>query len=171
MVCQRKLGLLIVLPCFNYTCRCFLVRSIQRNCHNSKLVYQQLGPVMKSSLWPCTKFCIIFLTNKTYNQYQYHFGFRVHLDLCRRYGVHCRLQSTCVGSFTCPGIDTQVQGTTALGLIWQTLLNNFCCSCPGRGLEPTHCAYSGLQVKCLIHSTIGPGHWVTSLSWCMLWNV
>ena len=59
-----------------------------------------------------------------------------------------RLQSICVGSFIWPGIHTQVQGTTALGLIRQTMLYYFC-TCPG----PTHCTYSGL-----IHSTIGPGH-------------
>jgi hypothetical protein len=33
------------------------------------------------------------------------------LDFCQRYGVHYRLLSTCVGSFACPDIDTQVQGT------------------------------------------------------------
>ena len=45
------------------------------------------------------------------------------MDFRRRYGVHYRLQSTCVGSFTCPGIDTQVQGTTAFSPIRRTLLN------------------------------------------------
>jgi hypothetical protein len=40
------------------------------------------------------------------------------LDFYRRYGVHYRLLSTCVGSFACPaGIDTQVQGTT----VWSPL--------------------------------------------------
>jgi hypothetical protein len=37
------------------------------------------------------------------------------------YGVHYRLLSPCVGSFTCPGIDAQVQRTTVFILIWQTL--------------------------------------------------
>jgi hypothetical protein len=35
----------------------------------------------------------------------------VTLGYCQRYGVHYRLLSTCVGSFICPGIDTQVQGS------------------------------------------------------------
>jgi hypothetical protein len=43
------------------------------------------------------------------------------LGFCRRSGVHYRLLSTCVGSFTCPGIDAQVQGTTVFSLIQQTL--------------------------------------------------
>jgi hypothetical protein len=36
-------------------------------------------------------------------------------------GVHYRLLSTCVGSFTCPGIGARVQGTTVFSLIRQTL--------------------------------------------------
>jgi len=56
------------------------------------------------------------------------------MDFRRRYGVHYRLQSTCVGSFTCPGIDTQVQGTTAFSPIRRTLLIVFVQStCPGSG--------------------------------------
>jgi hypothetical protein len=43
------------------------------------------------------------------------------LGFCQRYGVHYRLLSTCVGSFTCPGIGAQVQGTTVFSLIRQTL--------------------------------------------------
>jgi hypothetical protein len=42
----------------------------------------------------------------------------------------------CVGSFTCPGIDAQVQGTTVFSLIRHTLFvlttySSFC-MCPGR---------------------------------------
>ena len=58
------------------------------------------------------------------------------LDFCRRYGVHYRLQSTCVGSFTCPGTDTQVQGTTASSPIRRTLLVFVRCTCPGPGSNP-----------------------------------
>jgi hypothetical protein len=43
------------------------------------------------------------------------------LGFCQRYGVHYRLLSTCVGSFTCPGIDALVQGTTVFSLVRQTL--------------------------------------------------
>jgi hypothetical protein len=32
------------------------------------------------------------------------------LGFCRRYGVHYRLLSICVGSFTCPGIDVRYKG-------------------------------------------------------------
>jgi hypothetical protein len=41
--------------------------------------------------------------------------------------------STCVGSFTCPGIDAQVQGTTVFSLIRQTLfvLTTYSSMCPG----------------------------------------
>jgi hypothetical protein len=55
------------------------------------------------------------------------------LGFCRRHGVHYRLLSTCVGSFTCPDIDAQVQGTTVFSLIRQTLFvfTSFC-MCPGR---------------------------------------
>jgi hypothetical protein len=47
----------------------------------------------------------------------YHHGVVTLLGFCRRYGVHYTLLSTCVGYFTCPGIDTQVQGTT----VWSPL--------------------------------------------------
>jgi hypothetical protein len=59
------------------------------------------------------------------------------LGFCRRYGVHYKLLSTCVGSFTRPGIDAQVQGTTVFSLIRQdtlcihNLFTSFC-MCPGR---------------------------------------
>jgi hypothetical protein len=39
------------------------------------------------------------------------------LGFCRRYGGHYRLLSTCVGSFTCPGVDAPVQGTTVFSLV------------------------------------------------------
>jgi hypothetical protein len=63
------------------------------------------------------------------------------LGFCRRCGVHYRLMSTCVRSFTCPGIDAQVQGTTVFSLIRQTLFvlttySSFC-MCPGRDCTPS----------------------------------
>jgi hypothetical protein len=56
------------------------------------------------------------------------------LFFCRRYGVHYRLLATCVGSFTCPGIDALVQGVTVFSLIRQTLfvLTTYSSMCPGR---------------------------------------
>jgi hypothetical protein len=55
------------------------------------------------------------------------------LDFCRRYGVHYKLLSTCVGSYACPGIDTLVQAATVFSLIRQTLfLFTTFCMCPGR---------------------------------------
>jgi hypothetical protein len=56
-----------------------------------------------------------------YHLFMYHIvslhGVVALLDFCRRYGVHYRLLSSCVGSFACPGIDTPVQGTT----VWSPL--------------------------------------------------
>jgi hypothetical protein len=58
------------------------------------------------------------------------------LGFCRRYGVHYRLLSTCVGSFTCPGIDAQVQGTSfsshPTDPLCIHLFTSFFCMCPGR---------------------------------------
>jgi hypothetical protein len=51
------------------------------------------------------------------------------LGFCRRYEVHYRL----LGSFTCHGIDVQVQGTMVFSLIRQTLfVTTSFCMCPGR---------------------------------------
>jgi hypothetical protein len=65
---------------------------------------------------------------------------------------------TCVGSFTCPGIDAQVQGTTVLSLIRQIVLTTYSsfCMCPGwdRTRSPT---LLGLWVKRVNHSTSRPG--------------
>jgi hypothetical protein len=59
--------------------------------------------------------------NIAYHIVSYHYislhGVVTLLDFCRRYGVDYRLLSTCVGSFTCPGIDAPVQGTT----VWSPL--------------------------------------------------
>jgi hypothetical protein len=41
--------------------------------------------------------------------------------------------STCVGSFPCPGIEVQVQGTTVFSPTYPLCIHKFCfCMCPGR---------------------------------------
>jgi hypothetical protein len=76
------------------------------------------------------------------------------LDCCRRYRVHYRLLSTCVGSFTCPDIDSQVRGTTVFSLIRQTLF-----VCALAVIEPTH--WSFLDCKSSVLTTRPAGQYVS----------
>jgi hypothetical protein len=75
-------------------------------------------------------------------------------------GAQYRLLSTCVGSFTCPGIDAQVQGTTVFNLIRQTLF------CINNLFKLFVCALAGILGMCLgkllVHHVLKLTHMETS---------